>query len=127
MILFQMIHARGKPRVYTPVEVAWGVSCVSALEYAHLQAPCRTTYTTSTPDRHTEPDTDLGTNLGTNLGTHLGTDKGGVGEASVATVVTVTIGPAIVDMIDITRHLLDRATGIDQHHPERQKRRITII
>lgn len=125
MILFQMIHARGKTRVYTHVEVAWGVSCVSALEYAHLQAPCRTTYTTSTPDRHTdrhtEPDTDLGTSLGTNLGTDVG-----VGEVTVATVVTVTIGSAIIDMIDITRYLLAHDTGIDQHHLERQKRRITI-
>lgn len=119
-----MIHARENPQVCMHVEVAWGVSCVVALGYVHLRVPCRTMYTTTTLDRHTDRHTKLDTDLGTNLGTNLGTDNGGVGETTVA---TVTIGSAIIDMIDITRHLLARATGIDQHHLKRQKRRITII
>lgn len=122
-----MIHAREYPRVYTNGEVAWGVSCVSALGYAHLRATCRTMYTTSIPGRYTDRRTELDTDLGTNLGINLVTDKGGVGEATVATAVIVTIGSAIIDMIDITRHLLARATGIDQQHLKRQKRQITII
>lgn len=116
-----MMHARENRRVYTHVEVDWGVSCVSALGSVHLRAQCRTLYTTSTLDRHTDRHTELDTDLGI----IRGTDIGGVGEA---TVVTVTIGSAIIDMIDITRHLLVLTTGIDQHHLKRQKcRQITMI
>lgn len=124
MILFHMIHARENRRVFTHVEVAWGVSCVSALGYAHLQAPCRTIYTTSTLDRNTDRHTELDTDLDINLGINLGTDNGGGGEAIVA---TVMIDSVIIDTVDITRDLLARATGIDQHHLKRQERRITII
>lgn len=123
-ILFHMIHARENRQVFMHVEVAWGVSCVSALGYAHLQGICRTIYTTSTLDRCTDRHTELDTDLDINLGTNLGTDNGGAGEATVA---TVTIGPTIIDMIDITLHLLARDTGIDQHHLKRREQRITII
>lgn len=109
----QTMYPRENHRVFMHVEVAWVVSCVNALEYAHRGAPCHNIYTTSTPNLDTDHDTDLDTNLRTNvritLRISLGTDNVGVGEGTVA---TITVGPIVIDMIDIVRHLVVAAVSL---------------
>lgn len=129
-IMFHTMKARENPQVYTHVEVAWGVSCVNALGYAHRQAPSHSVYTTSTScldlcldlGLDTDLDTDLDIDL--DLYLHLDTDRGGVGGGTLA---MVTVAPTPIGMTAIIHLLLAAAGSISQHQLERGNCQITMV